>query len=82
MSHKAEPGAEPHASLWKTLCVPVGQSQDPHRAATHVAKVVPRKDPDDGIRAEGFNGNLTSGYFARSRDIMPKQGDRSVQTWN
>ena len=47
-----------------------------------VAKVVPRKDPDDGIRAEGFNGNLTSGYFARSRDIMPKQGDRSVQTWN
>ena len=48
----------------------------------NVAKVVPRKDPNDGIRAEGFNGNLTSGYFARSRDIMPKQGDRSVQTWN
>ena len=44
----------------------------------NVAKVVPRKDPDDGIKTQGFNGNLTSGYFARSRDIMPKQGDRLV----
>ena len=42
----------------------------------NVAKVVPRKDPNDGVKYERFNGGLTSGYFARAADIMPKQGDR------
>ena len=45
----------------------------------NVARVVPRKDPNDGIKHERFNGGLTSGYFARSANIMPKQGDRSVE---
>ena len=45
---------------------------------SNVVRVVPRKDPNDGVKKERFRGGLTSGYFARAANIMPKQGDRSV----
>ena len=41
--------------------------------AKKVAKVVPREDPNNPV---AFNAGLTSSYFARARDILPKQGDR------
>ena len=45
--------------------------------ANKVAKVVPREDPSDPVNSEAFDGGLSSGYFARAKDILPKQGDRS-----
>ena len=42
-----------------------------------VGKVVPREDPSDPVKHEAFNGGLSSGYFARAQEILPKQGDRS-----
>ena len=41
-----------------------------------VAKVVPREDPKDPVNHEAFDGGLSSGYFARAKDVLPKQGDR------
>ena len=40
--------------------------------------MVPREDPNDGVKRERFHGGLTSGYLARSADVMPKQGDREA----
>ena len=44
--------------------------------AKKVAKVVPREDPNNPVAKKPFNAGLTSSYFARARDILPKQGDR------
>ena len=44
--------------------------------AKKVAKVVPREDPNNWVAKKPFNAGLTSSYFARARDILPKQGDR------
>ena len=44
----------------------------------NVAKVVPRKDPNDGVKEGRLRAGLTSGYIVRAANIMPKQGDRSV----
>ena len=48
-----------------------------HMRDNNVVRVVPRKDPNDGVKYENISGGrLTSGYFARAADVMPKQGDR------
>jgi len=39
-----------------------------------IAKVVPKDD--GGVKRENFTGGLTSGYFLRSGNVMPKQGDK------
>ena len=45
--------------------------------AKKVVKVVPREDPNNPVaKKAAFNAGLTSSYFARARDILPKQGDR------
>ena len=44
--------------------------------AKKVAKVVPREDPNNPVAKMAFNAGLTSSYFARAGDILPKQGDR------
>lgn len=41
-----------------------------------VAKVMPLEDPKDNVVREATTGGLTSGYFARAADIMPKSGDK------
>jgi len=41
-----------------------------------VEKVVPKEDPKDGVIPEAFSGGLSSGYFARAGEILPKQGDK------
>ena len=44
-----------------------------------IAKVVPRLSSDvkeSNFRGGHFSGGLTSGYFARAANLMPKQGDR------
>ena len=43
---------------------------------TKFSQVVPRVNPNDGVNQVKFHGGLTSGYLARSADLMPKQGDR------
>lgn len=40
----------------------------------NVAKIVPRFDPNAGIVCKPMNGGLTSGYFKRSANVLPKQG--------
>ena len=40
----------------------------------NIAKVVPRDN--DKVPRENFTGGLSSGYFLRSGNVMPKQGDR------
>ena len=42
----------------------------------NLAKVVPQEDPETKIQREVFSGGLTSGYFARSGKVLPKQGDQ------
>ena len=42
----------------------------------NLAKVVPQEDPDTKVQREFFSGGLTSGYFARSGKVLPKQGDQ------
>ena len=39
-----------------------------------MAKVVPREGKDKVTR-EFYDGGLTSGYFGRAVDVLPKQGD-------
>ena len=39
----------------------------------NVAKIVPRFDPNAGIVCKPMNGGLTSGYFKRSANVLPKQ---------
>eukprot|EP00092_Neocalanus_flemingeri_P079833 GFUD01099496.1.p1 GENE.GFUD01099496.1~~GFUD01099496.1.p1 ORF type:complete len:514 (+),score=122.08 GFUD01099496.1:53-1543(+) len=41
-----------------------------------ITKVVPREDPEANVKHENFSGGLSSGYFTRSGDILPKQGDK------
>eukprot|EP00092_Neocalanus_flemingeri_P079834 GFUD01099497.1.p1 GENE.GFUD01099497.1~~GFUD01099497.1.p1 ORF type:complete len:514 (+),score=114.96 GFUD01099497.1:53-1543(+) len=41
-----------------------------------ITKVVPKEDPDGNVKHEYFSGGLSSGYFTRSGDILPKQGDK------
>ena len=45
--------------------------------ANRVAKVVPKEDPSNPVNHEAFDGGLSSGYFARAKHILPKQGDRN-----
>eukprot|EP00090_Calanus_glacialis_P002362 TRINITY_DN11755_c0_g1_i1.p1 TRINITY_DN11755_c0_g1~~TRINITY_DN11755_c0_g1_i1.p1 ORF type:complete len:497 (-),score=148.91 TRINITY_DN11755_c0_g1_i1:98-1588(-) len=47
-----------------------------HMRSNKIAKVVPREDPEGEVKREFFSGGLTSGYFARSGAVMPKQGDK------
>ena len=44
--------------------------------ANKVAKVVPREDPGNPVNHKAFDAGLSSGYFARAKDILPKQGDK------
>ena len=44
--------------------------------ANKVAKVVPREDPRNPVNHKAFDAGLSSGYFARAKDILPKQGDK------
>ena len=41
-----------------------------------ITKLVPREDPDGNVKHEYFDGGLSSGYFARAGEILPKQGDK------
>ena len=41
-----------------------------------VAKVVPREDPENPVNHKAFDAGLSSGYFARAKDILPKLGDK------
>jgi len=41
-----------------------------------MAAVVPREDPSQQVKREPFNGGLSSGYFARAAEIIPKRGDK------
>jgi len=45
-----------------------------HMRDNNIAKVVPRENED--VKRENFTGGLTSGYFLRSGNVMPKQGDK------
>ena len=45
--------------------------------ASKAVKVVPKEDPSNPVNHEAFDGGLSSGYFARAKHILPKQGDRS-----
>jgi monooxygenase len=47
-----------------------------HMRNNKIAKVVPKEDPEGEVKRENFSGGLTSGYFARSGAVMPKQGDK------
>lgn len=44
--------------------------------SNNIKKVVPKEDPAGNIKHEYFSGGLTSGYFSRSGEILPKQGDK------
>ena len=44
--------------------------------ANKVAKVVPREDPRNPVNHKAFDAGLSSGYFARAKDILPKLGDK------
>jgi len=46
-----------------------------HMKTNKITKVVP-KETDD-VQHLSFNGGLTSGYFARAAEILPKQGDKN-----
>ena len=39
-----------------------------------VARVMPKENPEDKVVKENVTGGLTSGYFARSASVLPKQG--------
>ena len=41
-----------------------------------VAKVMPREDPENPVNYKAFDAGLSSGYFARAKDILPKLGDK------
>ena len=41
-----------------------------------VSKMVPRLDPNVGLNLKAFDGGLTSGYWTRSANFLPKQGDK------
>jgi len=47
-----------------------------HMRSNNIAKVVPREGSEGAVKRENFTGGLTSGYFARSGAVMPKQGDK------
>jgi cation diffusion facilitator CzcD-associated flavoprotein CzcO len=47
-----------------------------HMRKHEVERVMPRLNPKDGIVNEAFDGGLSSGYFARAQDMLPKQGDK------
>ena len=42
----------------------------------NIAKAEPKLDASSGIKLHAFNGGLTSGYFARGSNVLPKQGDQ------
>merc|ERR1711970_1152361 len=44
--------------------------------SNNIKKVVPKENPEDNVKHENFNGGLSSGYFARAAEILPKQGDK------
>ena len=41
-----------------------------------VDKIMPKENEMEEMKRVHFTGGLTSGYFARSGAIMPKQGDK------
>ena len=45
--------------------------------STQVAKVVPKEDPGAELKRMPVDGGLSSGYFARAAEFMPKQGDKA-----
>merc|ERR1711892_664302 len=47
-----------------------------HMRSNNIAKVVPREGSEGAVKRENLTGGLTSGYFARSGAVMPKQGDK------
>ena len=47
-----------------------------HMKHNKMTKVVPREGAEGKVIREHFTGGLTSGYFARSEGVMPKQGDK------
>merc|ERR1712037_711351 len=42
-----------------------------------VAKVVPKEDPAAELKRQPVDGGLSSGYFSRAAEHMPKQGDKA-----
>jgi len=42
-----------------------------------VAKVVPKEDPAVELKRQPVDGGLSSGYFSRAAEYMPKQGDKA-----
>ena len=44
---------------------------------TQVAKVVPKEDPVLELKRQPVDGGLSSGYFSRAAEYMPKQGDKA-----
>jgi len=47
-----------------------------HLRDNKIVKVVPRKELTGDIKIENFDGGLSSGYFTRAGNILPKQGDK------
>ena len=47
-----------------------------HMKENNVDKLVPKEDKMEEIKRVHFTGGLTSGYFARAGQILPKQGDK------
>lgn len=41
-----------------------------------VARVMPKENPEDMVVKENVTGGLTSGYFARAGNVLPKQGSK------
>ena len=46
-------------------------------SSSQVAKVVPKEDPAAELKRQPVDGGLSSGYFSRAAEHMPKQGDKA-----
>merc|ERR1711963_227900 len=46
-------------------------------ASLFFAKVLPKEDPGAELKRMPVDGGLSSGYFARAAEFMPKQGDKA-----
>jgi len=47
-----------------------------HMKDNNFIKVEPKVDPNTEMDRYAFSGGLTSGYFARAADVLPKQGTK------
>ena len=51
-----------------------------HMKENNVEKVVPKENQMDNVRRLYFFGGMTSGYLLRSKENLPKLGDKAP--WN